>query len=174
MKLFFVFSIALSSALATGVNAQTSMSTVLTEYSGKTQCTELLNQAATQIIGRNEHKLYIDKQAPITATPTVLGFIAYHDRYAHVSFKATRNNEVCNVSVSESFVINEPCYAGREEIFKRWEFLGNMDTNTMVLEKPKSPSPQLAYLSNAINNEVMCLITIRSEISENSDLKASE
>lgn len=163
---YISFSLVLSVGIA---NAETSMPTVLSDYNGKPQCESLLTQSAEQIIGRNEHKLYIDKQAPITTTPTVLGFIAYHDRYAHVSFKASVNDKACAVSVSESFVVNEPCYAVREEVFKRWEFLGNMDTNTMVLEKSKSPFPQLAYLSNAIKNEVMCLVTIRSEIDDKTD-----
>lgn len=141
-----------------------SMADTLAAYGHPVSCKSLLVGSADLLIGRNAHRLYLDPRAPVSETPVINGIIAYRDRHAAISFHAYHAGNDCRVAVEESFVLDDPCVTGREEILRKWTYLGKLDDQTIVLGDTKNGYPQVAYLSNAIKNKVICLVHLHRDL----------
>lgn len=141
-----------------------SMADTLAAYPHPVACKSLLVGSADFLIGGNAHRLYIDPRAPTSETPVINGVIAYRDRHAAISFHAYHAGNDCRVAVEESFVLDDPCVTGREEILRKWAYIGKLDEQTIVLSDTNVAYTQSAYLSNAIKNKVICLVHVHRDL----------
>lgn len=161
------------------LHAETSMSR-LVQKSELTHCRQALVQAAEQVIGKRPHRLLEAKTAPkqqVVGTPKddskkkdsaaatgklfhASGVVSYRDRDVHVSFTATEvGAAACQVVTTKSFTVKEPCIAVREEVFKKWDYQGQLNPLTMVMQNRRNPAEQ-AFLSNQFSGRA-CLATTR-------------
>lgn len=162
---------------STSLHAETSMSQLM-KQSELTHCRKPLIQAAEQVIGKREHRLLEAKPVQEKAVADskendskkkgsaadklfhASGVVSYRDRDVHVSFTATEvGAAACQVVTTKSFTVKEPCIAVREEVFKKWDYLGQLNPLTMVMQNRKNPAEQ-AFLSNQFSGRA-CLATTR-------------
>lgn len=177
-KLFFSLLTAFLMTVSLPLQAETSMSR-LVKQSELTHCRQPLIQAAEQVIGKRAHRLLgaggsqeqaatdrkngESKKKDSAAADKLFhasGVVSYRDRDVHVSFTATQvGAEACQVVTTKSFTVKEPCIAVREEVFKKWDYLGQLNPLTMVMQNRKNPAEK-AFLSNQFSGRA-CLATTR-------------
>ncbi|MDP5255524.1 MULTISPECIES: hypothetical protein [unclassified Vibrio] len=143
------------------VFAQTKMAEVLDELEVQ-QCQSQLMTIADEVIGQKSHRLHVDQpKGNADKYPlTVVGIISYHDRDAHIQFNATplANNQ-CEVSYIEAFALPESCLEVREQVFKKWKYVGKLSDDSFFL-RHKERLTKNATLSS-INHGTGCLVTRR-------------
>lgn len=175
-KYFFFL---LSFLLSVPLYAETSMSVLLKkpELAYLQPCREKLVHVAETVIGKRKHRLLASekteaeqkgkggqqrKQAAAGGGKVFYasGVLSYRDRDVHMGFTAVPSGkENCQVIAVKSFTVKEPCIAVREEVFKKWNYLGQLNPLTMVLQNKKQPAEQ-AMLSNQFMGKA-CLATTR-------------
>lgn len=167
---YSLFSLVLCFFCAEPLYADTSMSILLEKQNLDylASCKGKLLQMADTVVGKREHRLFAaepktakepsDAVAKGVGVFYVSGVVSYRDRDVHVGFTAMpQGKKTCQVLVTKSFTVKEPCIAVREEIFKKWDYLGQLNPQTMVLRNKKMPAEQ-ALLSNQFMGKA-CLAT---------------
>lgn len=132
--------------------AESSMPKVLEQEPGSV-CKSVLIDAAAQVIEFREHRLVLTSSTQQGATQ-VVGYQSYNDRDMQLSFFASENSDgKCLLSIEKIFVINEPCIVTREEVFRKWQYLGKLaqDNSNFVLQSHRN-ADENAYLTE-INSE---------------------
>jgi hypothetical protein len=151
----------LSAALSHSVIADTSMTEVLDEH-GIVGCKPQLEALADSVIGENEHRLHLyqPKRHADKYPFSVTGIISYRDQEAQIEFNASPMIEGgCEVSYVESFALPETCVKIREEVFKKWKFVGRLSDKSFFLHHKKELARNATLTS--INSGSACLITRR-------------
>lgn len=141
--------------------AETSMSIIVKEHKIE-QCKLQLLTIADEVIGKKEHRLHVDqpKQNANNYPFTVVGIISYNDQDTQIQFQASPlpNNE-CEASYQESFSLPENCLAVREQVFKKWEYVGKLSDDSFFLRHKKRFTKNATLTSINAGNE--CLVTRR-------------
>ncbi|PCJ32002.1 MAG: hypothetical protein COA90_04555 [Gammaproteobacteria bacterium] len=143
------------------VHAENSMKAIVDENNIE-QCELQLITLAEKIIGKNEHRLYVDqpKRNADKYPITIVGVIDYHDQESHIQFNAMPIDKIgCEVSYIEAFTLPETCTTVREQVFKKWKFIGRLSENSFFLRHKKNLT-QNATLSS-VNHGTQCLVTKR-------------
>ena len=143
-----------------GLLAETSMTKVLSGFEGE-NCYQVLVNAANDTIKQNKHRLMATYQEANTVPHFVSGVIEYKDRQSQVMFAASEFNTACKVVVKEAFTVKLPCITVRQEVFKRWQFKGKLNSNTLVVQHVRKPKLQ-GILSDASDGSY-CLVTRQNE-----------
>ncbi len=141
--------------------AQTKMAEVLDELEIQ-QCRTQLMTLADEVIGEKSHRLHVDQpKGNADKYPlTVVGIISYNDRDAHVQFNASPlGDNQCEVSYIEAFALTESCLEVREQVFKKWKYVGKLSDDSFFL-RHKERLTKNATLSS-INHGTECLVTRR-------------
>lgn len=142
-----------------------SMDKVLADYGHPVACQSLLIQAADNLIGRNQHRLYIAPEFPISSTPLIDGTIAYKDRSVAIALQAYQDaNKECRVTIEQTYLDNSLCTESREDWFSKWDFVGKLSTATRVFKRIEPNEVQYAYLADAMQNVPYCLIHIHQDL----------
>lgn len=152
----------LSAALSHTVIADTSMTEVLDEH-GIVGCKPQLEALADSVIGENEHRLHLyqPKRHADKYPFSVTGIISYRDQEAQIEFNASPMIQGgCEVSYVESFALPETCVKIREEVFKKWKFVGRLSDKSFFLHHKKELARNATLTS--INSGAACLITRRN------------
>lgn len=158
---FFIFSTLPFLFVSFHVHAETSMS-VITEEHEIEQCKQPLLAISDELIGNNEHRLYVDqpKHHANKYPFTVIGVISYNDRDAQVLFNASPMvNGECEVSYQEVFALPETCLAVREQVFKKWEYVGRLSDDSFFLRHKERLTKNATLTSIKSGSE--CLVTRR-------------
>lgn len=159
--LFFVFSIIPTMLLSLNTHAETSMSVIVEEH-GIQQCKQPLLSIANELIGKKSHRLHVDqpKHNADKYPFTVVGVISYNDRDAQVQFSAAPMiNGECEVSYQESFALTETCLTVREQVFKKWEYIGKLSDDSFFLRHKERFTKNATLTSIKSGSE--CLVTRR-------------
>lgn len=159
--LFLVFAIIPAMFLSLHVHAETSMSTIVEEHDIQ-QCKMPLIAIADELIGKNTHRLHVDqpKQHADKYPFTVIGVISYKDQDAQVQFNAAPMvNDECEVSYQEVFALPESCLEVREQIFKKWEYVGRLSKDSFFLRHKERFTKNATLTSIKSGSE--CLVTRR-------------
>lgn len=141
--------------------AETSMSVIVKEH-GIEQCKKPLLTIAEELIGKKSHRLHVDqpKQHADKYPFTVVGVISYNDQDSQVQFNATPMlDNKCEVSYQEVFTILESCLVAREQVFKKWEYVGKLSEDSFFLRHKKRFTKNATLTSIKSGSE--CLITRR-------------
>lgn len=154
---------ALASTLLFSLNAQaeTKMSIVVEEH-GIQQCKLPLLAIADEVIGKKEHRLHVDqpKQNADKYPFTVIGVISYNDSDAQVQFiAAPMINGECEVSYQEAFALTESCLEVREQVFKKWKYIGRLSDDSFFLQHKERLTKNATLTS--IKSGTECLVTRR-------------
>ena len=121
-------------------------------------CRAVLVHAAEAIIKENAHRLLATPSPPDERSLSrVSGVVTYKDRQSHVVFAASRTTTGCQVHVTESFTFKSPCITVREEVFKRWQQKGKLNSHTWVLSHQRRQEEK-AYLTDA-RDASSCLVS---------------
>jgi hypothetical protein len=159
--LFLVFTIILAMLLSLHAHAETSMSVIVEEHEIE-QCKMPLIAIADELIGKNVHRLHVD-QPKLHADKypfTVIGVISYKDDDAQVQFNAfPMVNGECEVSYQEVFEAPENCLEVREQIFKKWEYVGRLSKDSFFLRHKERFTKNATLTSIRSGSE--CLVTRR-------------
>ncbi|TYL46534.1 hypothetical protein [Marinomonas sp. IMCC 4694] len=158
---FFAVTLASLCALSFNVHADTSMS-VIVEENDIQQCKIPLLAIADELIGTNVHRLHVDqpKQHADKYPFTVVGVISYKDDDAQVQFNAfPMVNGECEVSYQEVFESPENCLEVREQIFKKWEYVGRLSKNSFFLRHKERLTKNATLTS--VKSGTECLVTRR-------------
>jgi len=141
--------------------AETSMSVIVEEHDIQ-QCKIPLLAIAEELIGQKSHRLHVDqpKQHADKYPFTVVGVISYNDQDSQVRFSATPmiNNE-CEVAYQEVFVLAESCLEVREQVFKKWEYVGKLSNDSFFLRHKERFTKNATLTSIKSGSE--CLVTRR-------------
>ena len=160
-NLFFVCAILPATFLAQQTYAETSMS-VIVEENDIVQCKLPLLAIAEEVIGQNGHRLHVDqpKQHADKYPFTVVGVISYKDQDAQIQFNAAPMiNGECEVSYQEVFALPETCVAAREQVFKKWEYVGRLSKDSFFLRHKERLTKNATLTSIKSGSE--CLVTRR-------------
>ncbi len=142
-------------------NAETSMAKVVEEH-GIQQCKMPLLAIAQEVIGENTHRLHADqpKNNADKYPFTVIGVISYNDQDAQIQFNAAPMiNGECEVSYQEVFALPETCIAVREQVFKKWEYVGKLSKDSFFLRHKERFTKNATLTSIKSGSE--CVITRR-------------
>lgn len=160
-NLFFVCAILPATFLAQMTYAETSMSVIVEEH-GIQQCKIPLLAIADELIGNKVHRLHVDqpKQHADKYPFTVVGVISYNDEDAQVQFNASPMvNGECEVSYQEVFALPENCLEVREQVFKKWEYVGRLSKDSFFLRHKERLTKNATLTSIKSGSE--CLVTRR-------------
>ncbi len=135
-------------------------------------CKESLITVGNELIGDKEHFLQLETLTNLTdetqKKPTekqniplkLSGLLLYKDRPAQVHLEATQlNNQRCLVSYQLNYQFQDPCMTIREEAFKKYNQLGQLNESTRYYVHKRHPNRK-AYLTNIDRNR-QCLVTVR-------------
>ena len=153
--------IAPSIFLSLQAQAETSMSIIVEEHDIQ-QCKLPLLSIADELIGKNSHRLHVDqpKHHADKYPFTVVGVISYNDQDAQVVFNASPVvNGECEVSYQEVFALPETCLAVREQVFKKWEYVGKLSDDSFFLRHKERLTKNATLTSIKSGSE--CLVTRR-------------
>jgi len=148
-------------SLTGAVNAQTKMVDVVNEH-GIEQCKAQLLTIAEDVIGVKEHRLHLDQpKGNVDSYPfAVIGVLTYNDREAQLQFTASPMGQGgCEVTSLEAFTIPETCVDVREQVFKKWKFVGRLSEQSFFL-RHKEQLTRNATLTST-NSGAGCLVTRR-------------
>ncbi|MGB0663077.1 MAG: hypothetical protein ACPGMR_04750 [Pontibacterium sp.] len=141
--------------------AQNSMEIIVDKYELQ-QCRPQLLSISQELIKEKPHRLHLDQpkgnqdKYPLT----ILGVISYNDADAQVVFNASPLADGgCEVSYVESFMITESCIEAREQVFKKWKYIGKLSDDSFFL-RHKERLTRNATLT-AVKNGTECLVTRR-------------
>ncbi|MBO1254198.1 hypothetical protein J3L16_00710 [Alteromonas sp. 5E99-2] len=152
---------AIAFSLSFAVNAETSMEKIVEEHNIQL-CKLPLLAIANEVIGENSHRLHVDqpKNHADKYPFTVVGIISYNDQDAQIQFNASPMvNGECEVSYQEAFALPETCIDVREQVFKKWEYVGKLSKDSFFL-RHKERFTKNATLTN-IKSGSECLVTRR-------------
>ena len=139
--------------------ATTSIDKLLQQQPVK-NCQQSISAIADQVVKSNKHRFHRPESAFSLAQFSALGVIEYRDRNSHLNITTTTNTDGrCESIVTETFVVPHPCITAREEVFKKWQFVGKLNAATLVLIDRGNPETY-AYLSNAVDVYI-CLISTK-------------
>lgn len=158
----FFFVISLFTIFPSIVIAATSMEKIIKEQQ-ITQCKPQLLALAEEVIGEKPHRLHVDqpKGNQDLHPLTVVGVISYNDQDAHIQFNASPlKNGGCEVSYEEAFVLFESCIEVREQVFKKWKFIGRLSEDTFFLKHKKRLTKNATL--TAVKQGTQCLVTRRN------------
>lgn len=158
LLVYTVFSAALFAQIT---HADTSMS-VIVEENDIAQCKLPLLTIADEVIGKKTHRLHVDqpKQNADKYPFTVVGVISYNDQDAQIQFNAAPMvNGDCEVSYQEVFALPETCVAVREQVFKKWEYVGRLSQDSFFLRHKERLTKNATLTSIKSGSE--CLVTRR-------------
>ena len=144
------------------VIAETSMAVIVEEHKLQ-QCKPQLLALAEGVIGKKSHRLHLHQpkgnqdRHPLT----VVGVISYNDQDAHIQFNASPLADGgCEVSYEEAFVLFESCIEVREQVFKKWKFVGRLSDDTFFLQHKKRLTKNATL--TAVSHGTQCLVTRRN------------
>ena len=121
-------------------------------------CVDELSRLAADTLKENPHRM-LAQQEESGAHHLFNAFtvVQYRDRSSHVVFNAVENKQGgCDMSVTESYILQTSCSDARHEAFSKWDFQGKMDDQTFVLENDDN---QQAFLTEQFSK--LCLVTTR-------------
>ncbi len=135
-------------------------------------CKEQLITFGNELIGDKEHVLQLETLSETTdkaednLQPTTLetplnlsGLLLYKDRPTHVSFNVTvLENKQCFVSYQLNYQFQDPCMTIREEAFKKYNQIGQLNESTRYYLHKRHPNRK-AYLTNIDRNR-QCLVSV--------------
>ncbi len=140
-------------------------------------CNDKLISFANELIGDKEHFLQLETlthasdktdetQKKSTETQNiplnVSGLLLYKDRPAQVHFEATLlDNQQCLLSYQLNYQFQDPCMTIREEAFKRYNQIGQINEDTRYYVHKRHPNRK-AYLTNIDRNR-QCLVSVRDK-----------
>lgn len=131
------------------------------DYGIKT-CRAQLVTIAEDVIGNLPHRLHIDKpKGNLDNYPfAVVGVVTYNDREAQLQFTASpMAGGGCEVTSLESFFLPEACVEVREQVFKKWKFVGRLSEDSFFL-RHKDELTRNATLS-AQDSGASCMVSRR-------------
>ncbi|MBQ4862531.1 hypothetical protein J8L98_12620 [Pseudoalteromonas sp. MMG013] len=157
-RLILWLSACLLAMLSISCLAKTSMEKVLAAKANPV-CAAQLIELATNTIGLNKHRLLeLNSQSKQLLSSFVSGVIEYKDRQSHVVYAATKDTQgQCAVTFQETFTVKSPCILVREEVFKKWQYQGKLNSNTMVFKNQRDTSMS-GMLSDASDGSY-CLVS---------------
>ncbi|MBQ4846183.1 hypothetical protein [Pseudoalteromonas sp. MMG005] len=157
-RLILLVSMLTSSMISVQSFAKTSMKKVLAAKTNPV-CAAQLIELATNTIGLNKHRLLeLNSQSKQLHSSFVSGVIEYKDRQSHVVYAATKDIQgQCSVTFQETFTVKSPCILVREEVFKKWQYQGKLNSNTMVFKNQRDTSMS-GMLSDASDGSY-CLVS---------------
>ncbi|MBQ4851385.1 hypothetical protein [Pseudoalteromonas sp. MMG012] len=157
-RLILLVSMLTSSMISVQSFAKTSMDKVLAAKANPV-CAAQLIELATNTIGLNKHRLLeLNSQSKQLHSSFVSGVIEYKDRQSHVVYAATKDIQgQCSVTFQETFTVKSPCILVREEVFKKWQYQGKLNSNTMVFKNQRDTSMS-GMLSDASDGSY-CLVS---------------
>ncbi len=139
-----------------------------------TPCNDKLISFGNELIGDKEHFLQLETLINVTdetdetqKKPTqkqniplnVSGLLLYKDRPAQVRFGATLlDNQQCLLSYQLNYQFQDPCMTIREEAFKRYNQIGQINQDTRYYVHKRHPNRK-AYLTNIDRNR-QCLVSV--------------
>ena len=141
--------------------AKTSMEDIVSQYN-ISHCASALVTVANETIRDNQHRL-LPGMAKVNVNRhliSVTGVIQYRDRQSHIRFTAmaTPNEKThCDINFQETYVVKSTCILAREEVFKKWLYQGQLNSETMVFHH-KRDKDKVGYLSSASDGS-FCLIS---------------
>ncbi len=141
--------------------AQTSMDVITEQYN--TPCSTELRQLAQTTLKQNPHRMlaYNEKEKDRHLF-NALAVSSYRDRDSHVTFHGVKNAfGSCDISVTESYILQTSCADARHEAFSKWDFQGKLNNRTMVLKSRRIKGKQ-AFLTEQFST--LCLVTTRQVI----------
>ncbi len=116
-------------------------------------------------------KIDITNQLPQSSPVILSGVLLYKDRPTHVRFNATLidnkdtetndkqvNKAQCLVSYQLSYHFKDPCMTVREEGFKKWNQIAQLNDNTRYYVHKRHPN-RTAYLTN-LDRNLQCLVSV--------------
>lgn len=143
------------------IQVKTSMNTVTDLLKLKT-CKNTLNALASELIGTKEHRLLSYSKQGDKELFNALMVLEYHDRTAHVNFSAmAKADGTCDANYTSSFFVNVPCALAREEVIKRFIYVGQLSGKTQIFKHKRKPHLQ-AMISPA-NRGRGCLVTHKTQ-----------
>ncbi|GAB3488844.1 hypothetical protein [Marinomonas epiphytica] len=160
-NLIFVPLVTAMLGLSTAAFAETKMIEIVDEHNIQ-QCRQPLLAIADEIIDKKEHRLYVDQpKSHADKYPfTVIGVITYNDQDSQVVFNASPMvNGECEVSYQEVFALPETCLAVREQVFKKWEYVGRLSDDSFFLRHKERLTRNATLTSIKSGSE--CLVTRR-------------
>ncbi len=100
------------------------------------------------------------------SSPLILsGVLLYKDRPSHVRFDASLINDKktgnmqCLVGYQLNYQFKDPCMTVREEVFKKWNQIAQLNDNTRYYVHKRHPDRK-AYLTN-LDRNVQCLASVK-------------
>ncbi len=136
-------------------------------------CKEQLITFGNELIGDKEHFLQLEtitnvsdetQEKPTKKQTTNLplnlsGLLLYKDRPTQVHFEATKlDNEQCLVSYQLNYQFQDPCMTIREEAFKKYNQIGQINESTRYYAHKRHPNRK-GYLTNIDRNR-QCLVSV--------------
>ncbi len=140
----------------------------------KNPCADKLITFGNELIGEKEHFLQLETIADVndetqkqptkeqaTNTPlTLSGLLLYKDRPTQARFDATLlDNQQCLVSYQLNYQFKDPCMTIREEAFKKYNQIGQLNDSTRYYVHKRHPNRK-AYLTNIDRNR-QCLVSVK-------------
>lgn len=139
----------------------TSMNKV-TELLALNACKKPLNDLAADLIGIKKHRLLSYSKSGDGELFNALMVLEYHDRTAHVNFSAmAKKDGSCDANYTSSFFVNVPCALAREEVVKKFVYVGQLNAKTQIFKHKRKPHLQ-AMISPA-NRGKGCLVTHKTQ-----------
>ncbi|NRA70263.1 MAG: hypothetical protein HRU24_04515 [Gammaproteobacteria bacterium] len=152
----------LIAVVAFNAAAVTSIDKVMSER-GISGCLAHISAVTTAVVKHNKHRFHGPETNSTKQQFSAFGVIGYRDRNSHLNVTtATDAQGECQTTITETFVVPHPCITAREEVYKKWTFVGMLTQDTMVLTNPKHTG-KLAYLSAAVDGSI-CLITTKFSV----------
>ncbi len=116
-------------------------------------------ETATQLTDKAEEK---DQQTKLETPLNLSGLLLYKDRPTQVHFDATLlDNQQCLVSSQLNYQFKDPCMTIREEAFKKYNQIGQLNESTRYYVHKRHPNRK-AYLTNIDRNRE-CLVSVRDK-----------
>ncbi len=139
-------------------------------------CKEQLITFGNELIGDKEHFLQLETIADVSdetqKKPTekqtanlplnLSGLLLYKDRPTQVRFDATMlENNQCFVSYQLNYQFQDPCMTIREEAFKKYHQIGQINESIRYYVHKRQPNRK-AYLTNIDRNR-QCLVSVKDK-----------
>lgn len=155
----------ISLAVADGSDEQQPVTTSMNKVTDLLElnaCKAPLNELAAHLIGVKKHRLLSYSKQGDDELFNALMVLEYHDRTAHVNFSAmAKKDGSCDANYTSSFFVNVPCALAREEVVKKFTYVGQLNSKTQVFKHKRNPNLQ-AMISPA-NRGKGCLVTHKTQ-----------
>ncbi len=142
--------------------------TIGNEAGEKVESSKIKTDTAEKNIAQTDTGEQLSQSSPLMLS----GILLYKDRPTHVRFNATliqanqsqkalpqqTGKAQCLVSYQLNYHFNDPCMTIREEVFKKWNQIAQLNDNTRYYVHKRHPNRK-AYLTN-LDRNLQCLVSV--------------